>query len=54
MMNFQKASLEERAKLFLEDKQTLCYIADAPGFGFGDKFPTPATPNLNWERGTQI
>jgi len=36
------------------DKQTLCYIANATGFGFGDKSPTPATPKLNWERGTQI
>jgi Transposase DDE domain. len=26
----------------------LCYIADATGFGFGDKY------KLNWERGTQI
>jgi hypothetical protein len=37
-----------RARLLLEDKQTLCYIADATGFGFGDKY------NLNWKRGTQI
>jgi hypothetical protein len=36
------------------DKQTLCYIADATGFGFGDRSPTPVTPNPNWERGTQI
>lgn len=40
--------LEECAKLLLEDKQSLCYIADATGFGFGDKY------NLNWKRGTQI
>jgi hypothetical protein len=43
-----KSILEERAKLLLGDKQTLCYIADATGFGFGDKY------NLNWKRGTQI
>jgi hypothetical protein len=43
-----KSILEECAKLLLEDKQTLCYIADATGFGFGDKY------NLNWKRGTQI
>jgi Transposase DDE domain. len=43
-----KSILEECAKLILEDKQTLCYIADATGFGFGDKY------NLNWKRGTQI
>jgi len=49
-----KSILEACAKLLLEDKQTLCYIADATGFGFGDKSPTPATPNLNWKRGTQI
>jgi hypothetical protein len=49
-----KSILEECAKLLLEDKQILCYIADATGFGFGDKSPTPATPKLNWERGTQI
>jgi hypothetical protein len=33
-----KSILEERAKLLLEDKQTLCYIADATGFG--DKYNT--------------
>ena len=49
-----KSILEECAKLLLEDKQILCYIADATGFGFGNKSPTPATPKLNWERGTQI
>jgi hypothetical protein len=49
-----KSILEECAKFLLEDKQILCYIADATGFGFGDKSPTPATPKLNWERGTQI
>jgi hypothetical protein len=43
-----KGILEECAKLLLEDKQILCYIADATGFGFGDKY------KLNWERGTQI
>lgn len=43
-----KSILEECAKLLLEDKQILCYIVDATGFGFGDKY------NLNWERGTQI
>jgi hypothetical protein len=43
-----KGILEECAKLLLEDKRTLCYIADATGFGFGDKY------NLNWKRGTQI
>jgi hypothetical protein len=43
-----KSILEECAKLLLGDKQTLCYIADATGFGFGDKY------NLNWKRGTQI
>jgi hypothetical protein len=43
-----KSILEECAKLLLEDKQILCYIADATGFGFGDKC------KLNWERGTQI
>jgi hypothetical protein len=43
-----KSILEECAKLLLEDKQILCYIADATGFGFGDKY------NLNWKRGTQI
>ena len=43
-----KSILEECAKLLLEDKQTLCYIADATGFGFGDKY------KLDWERGTQI
>jgi hypothetical protein len=43
-----KSILEACAKLLLEDKQTLCYIADATGFGFGDKSLTPATPNLNW------
>jgi hypothetical protein len=37
-----KSILEECAKLLL------CYIADATGFGFGDKY------NLNWKRGTQI
>ncbi len=41
-----KSILEECAKLLLEDKQILCYIADATGFG--DKY------KLNWERGTQI
>ena len=40
--------LKECAKLLLEDKQIKCYIADATGFGFGDKY------NLNWKRGTQI
>ena len=49
-----KSILEECAKLLLEDKQILWDIADATGFGFGDKSPTPATPKLNWERGTQI
>jgi hypothetical protein len=49
-----KRILEECANLLLEDKQILCHIADATGFGFGDKSPTPATPKLNWERGTQI
>jgi len=44
-----KSILEECAKLLLEDKQILCYIADATGFGFGDKSPTPATPKLNWK-----
>jgi hypothetical protein len=43
-----KNILEECANLLLEDKQILCYIADATGFGFGDKY------KLNWERGTQI
>jgi hypothetical protein len=43
-----KSILEECANLLLEDKQILCYIADATGFGFGDKY------NLNWKRGTQI
>ena len=43
-----KSILEECANLLLEDKQILCYIADATGFGFGDKY------KLNWERGTQI
>jgi hypothetical protein len=43
-----KSILEECSKLLLGDKQTLCYIADATGFGFGDKY------NLNWKRGTQI
>jgi hypothetical protein len=43
-----KSILEECAKLLLEDKQILCYIADAIGFSFGDKY------KLNWERGTQI
>jgi CHAD domain-containing protein len=33
---------------FLKINRTLCYIADATGFGFGDKH------KLNWERGTQI
>jgi hypothetical protein len=42
-----KSILEECAKLLLEDKQTLCYIVDATGFGFGDKSPPPATPKLN-------
>ncbi|MFZ8784545.1 MAG: hypothetical protein ACO2O3_03555, partial [Thermocrinis sp.] len=28
--------------------------ADATGFGFGNKSLTPATPKLNWKRGTQI
>jgi predicted alpha/beta-fold hydrolase len=37
---------KECAKFLLEDKQILCYIADATGFGFGDKY------NLNWKRGT--
>jgi hypothetical protein len=32
-----KSILEECAKLLLEDKQTLCYIVNATGFGFGDK-----------------
>jgi hypothetical protein len=41
-----KSILEECANLLLEDKQILCYIADATGFG--DKY------KLNWERGTQI
>jgi hypothetical protein len=45
---------DELLKSILKDKQILCYIADATGFGFGDKSPTPATPKLNWERGTQI
>ena len=49
-----KSILKECAKLLLEDKQILCYIADATGFDFGNKSPTPATPKLNWERGTQI
>ncbi len=49
-----KSILEECAKLLLEDKPVLCYIADATGFGFGGKSPTPATPKLNWERGTQL
>jgi hypothetical protein len=43
-----KSILEECARLLLRDKQTLCYIADATGFGFGDKY------NLNWKRGTKI
>jgi transposase len=37
-----KSILEECAKLLLEDKQILCYIADATDFGFGDKSPTPS------------
>jgi hypothetical protein len=41
-----KSILQECAKLLLEDKQILCYIADATGFG--DKY------KLNWERVTQI
>jgi hypothetical protein len=41
-----KSILEECANLLLEDKQILCYIADATGFG--DKY------KLNWERVTQI
>jgi hypothetical protein len=49
-----KSILEDCAKLLLEDKQILCYIADATGFGFGDKSLTPATPKLNWKIGTQI
>jgi hypothetical protein len=40
-----KSILEECSKLLLEDKQTLCYITDATGSGFGDKY------KLNWERG---
>jgi hypothetical protein len=38
-----KSILEECTKLLLEDKQILCYIADATGFGFGNKY------KLNWE-----
>jgi hypothetical protein len=49
-----KSILKACAKLLLEDKPSICYIADATGFGFGDKSPTPATPNLNWKRETQI
>jgi hypothetical protein len=41
-----KSILKECANLLLEDKQILCYIADATGFG--DKY------KLNWERVTQI
>lgn len=40
--------LKESSKLLLENKQINCYIADATGFGFGDRY------NLNWKRGTQI
>jgi hypothetical protein len=43
-----KSILEECAKFLLEDKQILCYISDATGFGFGDRY------NLSWKRGTQI
>jgi hypothetical protein len=49
-----KSILEECANLLLEDKQILCYIADATGFGFGDNPLRQPTPKLNWERGTQI
>jgi hypothetical protein len=33
-----KSILKEYAKFLLEDKQTLCYIADVTGFGFEDKY----------------
>jgi hypothetical protein len=41
-----KSILEECAKLLLEDKQILCYIADATGFGFGDKSLRQPHPTL--------
>jgi hypothetical protein len=44
--NLLKSILEECAKLLLEDKPSICYVAYATGFG--DKY------NLNRKRGTQI
>ena len=42
--------MEECAKVFFSGKEDTvnCYIADATGFSFGDKY------NLNWQRGTRV
>ncbi len=54
--NYSYRETLEKAKNEGFNVPSLCdyHIADATGFGFGDKSPTPATPNLNWKRGTQI